>query len=139
MEQKIARDVAEEEFERMCKSRRLATTTEEMDPDDATGFEELKRKILRAIQAGDLVVTDDGDPVYTPPVPGAKPLTFHKPTGATLIAMDAKSASDSDGNQARMVRAMTEMTRSAKGELSKLEVPDYQLCASLVNLFLASR
>jgi hypothetical protein len=139
MEQKVGREVAEAEFERMCKSRRLVTAVEEMDDDDAAGFEDLKRKIVRAIQVGDLVITDEGDPVYTPPVPGAKPLTFYKPTGATLIAMDAKGPNDSDGNQVRLARAITEMTRTAKGEVSKLEVTDYRICGALANLFLASR
>ncbi len=139
MEQKVAREVAEEEFERMCRSRRLVTAVDEMDADDAASFEDLKKQLVRAIQDGSLAINDDGDPVYTPPVPHAKPITFYKPTGATLIAMDPRSPNDSDGNQARMARAMTDMTRSAKGELSRLEIPDYRICSALTTLFLASR
>ena len=135
---KVAQDVAEEDFERMCASRRVSTDPEEMDADDYEGLLALKKRIVRAIMAGDLVVMDDGDPVYTPPVSGSKPIHFYKATGATFMAMDG-TGRDPEGNQGRMVRALTEMTRSAKGEIAKLEVPDYTLCSQLCNLFLAGR
>lgn len=139
MQERVAREVAEQEFERMCTARRLCTDPNEMDADDATSFEEVRKQIVRAIQRGELVITDEGDPIYTPPVPGSKPLTFYRPTGATFLAMDARGPNESNGNQARMVRALTEMTRSGKGEIAKLEAPDYQLCTNLAQLFLAPR
>jgi hypothetical protein len=46
---------------------------------------------------------------------------------------------DAEGTQIRMTRAITDMTRSAKGEIAKLEVPDYTLCTQLCQLFLAGR
>lgn len=135
---KVAREVAEDDFERMCASRRITTDPEDLDPDDYESLLATKKKVVRAIMAGDVVVTEDGDPVFTPPVPGAKPLRFYKPTGATLIAMDPVGR-EVDGQQARVVRAMAEMTRTPKGEFSKLEAPDYTLCTQLCALFLAGR
>lgn len=135
---KVARDVAEAEFERMCTARRVCTDVDQLDADDITGLDDIRKKVVRAIVAGDLVVEENGDPVYTPPVAGAKSLHFHKPTSATYMAMDGKS-DDAQGSHMRMVRAVTEMTRSNKGEISKLEAPDYQVCQSIAQLFLASR
>lgn len=135
---KVAREVAEEDFERMCASRRISTDPDDMDADDYEGLVAIKKRVVRAIMAGDLVVMDDGDPVYTPPVEGGKAIHFYKPTGATFMAMDGVGR-DGDGTQLRMVRAITEMTRSGKGEIAKLEVPDYTLCTQLCNLFLAGR
>lgn len=135
---KIALEVAEEEFERMCRSRRLSTDPDDMDGDDYEGLMAIKKRLVRTIMRGELVINDDGDPIYTPPVDGAKPLHFHRPTGATFMAMDSRG-SDGEGNQARMVRVITDMTRSAKGEIAKLEAPDYTICTLLSNLFLAGR
>lgn len=132
-ESKIALEVAEAEFERMCDSRRIDTNVAEMDDDDASSFEAIRKRVLRAIQRGELVVSENGDPVYTPP--GGKPITFYKPTGATFMAMDGKN----DGPMARTVSAMHEMTRTGRGEFSKLEAPDFQLCTALATLFLAPR
>lgn len=131
---KVAREVAESEFERMCAARRIETDLSELAGDDAESFTAIRKRVVRAIERGELVVTDAGDPIYTPPVPGAKSLTFYKPTGATFMAMD-----NGKGNMARMVDALTEMTRSARGEISKLDAPDFQFCQSLATLFLAPR
>lgn len=138
MSREIALEVAEQEFERMCRARRVCTDTSELDADSIEQLEAIKRRLVRCMQDGSLVVMENGDPVYTPPVAGAKPLTFHVPTGATFMAMDAK-AGDSDGQAARSARAITEMTRSSKGDIAKLEVPDWQICNVLATLFLAAR
>lgn len=133
-DKKIARDVAEGEFDRMCQLRRVNTDPDDMTAEEYESFLEVRRKLVRVMERGELVVTETGDPIYTPPVPSAKALTFHRPTGATFMAMDG-----SDGNQARLVRIITEMTRVPKGEIAKLEAPDYVVCSTLANLFLAGR
>lgn len=135
---KVAMEVAVAEFERMCKARRVCTDPAMLDDGDVAGLADIRKKLTRAIVAGDLVIEDNGDPVYTPPVEGAKPLRFHKPTSATYMAMDGKDE-DAQGSHMRMVRGITEMTRSNKGDVSKLDAPDYQVCQSLAQLFLASR
>ena len=133
-EKKVAREVAEAEFDRMCTARRVNIDPEEMTAEEYESLLEVKQRIVRTIERGDLVVSENGDPIYTPPIPGAKPITFYRPTGATFMTMDGD-----DGNQARLVRILTEMTRSAKGEISKLEAPDYVVCSKLANLFMAGR
>jgi hypothetical protein len=136
MTQKVAREVAELEFERICVARRIDTDESEMDDDDKKSFAEIKRKVVRAIERGDLVVNESGDPIFTPPVAGAQALTFHRPTGATFMAMDSRGGNGKGGITAT-VAAITEMTRTAPGVVSKLEAPDFQFCCTLANLFLA--
>lgn len=130
---RVALEVAEAEFERMCATRRIDTDVADMSEDDAESFRSLRKRVLRAMQRGELVVSESGDPVYTPP--GGKAITFYKPTGATFMAMDGKH----DGPMARTVAAMHEMTRTARGEFAKLEGPDFQFCTALTTLFLAPR
>lgn len=130
----IAKEVAESEFDRMCAARRLDVDAADMAADDLESFNDLKKQIVRAMMRGDLVVNEAGDPVYTPPVSGAKALTFNRPTGATFMATDSKK-----GNLTATAAAITEMTRSTPGDIAKLEAPDFQLCCKLANLFLSSR
>lgn len=131
---KVAREVAEAEFDRMCSLRRVNIDPEDMTAEEYQSLLDVKRKVVRVIERGELVVNENGDPIFTPPVPGAKSLTFYRPTGATFMAMDGD-----DGNQARLIRMITDMTRTAKGEIAKLEAPDYVVCSTLANLFLAGR
>lgn len=134
----IAKDVAESEFNRMCVARRLDIDESDMDADDAEKFAGIKKDVVKAMMRGELVVNESGDPVFTPPVAGSRPLTFHKPTGATFMAMDSKDGKYK-GHLTATASAITEMTRSTPGDISKLEAPDFQLCCALTNLFLSSR
>jgi hypothetical protein len=134
----VAKEVAESEFDRMCTARRLDIDESTMDDEDKAKFAELKKPIIRAIMGGHVIVSEAGDPTFTPPVAGGKPLTFHRPTGATFMAMDSKDGKYK-GQLTAMASAITEMTRTTPGDVSKLEAPDFQLCCSLANLFLASR
>lgn len=138
MAEAVAQEVAEDEFARMCEARRLDVDESEMDEDDLAKFLEIKRHIVKAIARGDLMVGDNGDPVYTPPVAGAKSLTFYQPTGATFMAMDSKDGKYK-GNMTATAAAITEMTRTTPGDVSKLAAPDFRICCDLANLFLASR
>lgn len=136
--EKIALEVAEAEFERMCRSRRI-DLEEMLDGKDDGEFLALKGRIVRTIQRGELIVDgENGDPTYLPPVPGAKPLRFYKPTGATFMAMDGVGGKEV-GQIGRMVGVLADMTRTPKGEIAKLEAPDFQFCCTLANLFLAPR
>ena len=125
------KEVAEQEFERMCRTRRVETDIEEMDEKARESFEGRKRKVVKAIMRGLLVVNDAGDPTYTPPVVGAKPLVFHKLTGAALIAHDK-----ANGHMGAITLTLAECTQTSPSELAKLDAKDYQFCCELVNLFL---
>lgn len=133
-EQKIAADVAEAEFQKLCDLRRLDIDPDGMNAEEVESFGKLKSVILKALRAGSLIVNDDGSCVYTPPVPSAKSLTFYRATGASFMAMDTVAKGKEMG---KMVAVITDMTRSNPGDVSKLEAPDFAFCSKLVNLFLA--
>lgn len=133
-EEVVAHDVAVAEFERMCKSRRVDIDESGMSADDLESFEDVKSKIVGAIKRGEITVDDDGTPTFTPPVPGAKGLTFYKATGATFMASDDAKEND---KVKKTVAMLTEVTRSAKGDIAKLEAPDFKICQALLQLFLA--
>lgn len=136
---KVALEIAEQEFDRMCRSRRIDLEEMAEAKDEADGFLTVKNRIVRVIQRGELVVDPEtGDPIYTPPLPGAKPLRFHRPTGATFMAMDGVGGKDI-GQMGRMVSVLADMTRTSKAEIAKLDGPDFQFCCSLASLFLVPR
>lgn len=128
----VARDVALEEFARMCAARRCDIDEASMSKEDKKTFEDARNRIVSAIVRGELVIESDGTPVFTPPVPGAKPIRFHKATGATFMASDG--ASETAGKTVAMLQ---EVTQSNPGEISKLEAPDFKVCQSILQLFLA--
>lgn len=128
---KVAKELCEKEFERLCEVRRIETDPENMSKLELVLFESRKTAILRVMGRGDLVISKDGDPVYTPP--GGEALTFHKPTGATLMAQDGFPQNH---DVARAAAVATEMTKVAPGALSKLSYPDFEVACELSNFLL---
>lgn len=137
MEDVVAKEVAEAEFERLCDSHGVAHDESTMSADELDDFSKLKARIVKPIQAGRLTIGDGGEATYSPETPGVGPLTFRHATGATFIAMDGRDGKQ-PGQNTRLQLGITELTRSAPGTVSKLRVPDMNVCAALVNLFLVA-
>lgn len=131
---KIALEVAEAEFEKLCALRRIDTDPTDWNEKEVESFAKIKGAILKAIQAGTLIVEENGNASYTPPVPGAKTLTFRRATGASFMSTDGVAK---DKDVAKMGAIITQMTGCPPGDPSKLEAPDFNFCTKLVNLFLA--
>ncbi len=135
MKFKIAKEVAEVDFLRMCDAFRIDHDTSELSEEERTEWDDLRGTLLRDLRAGTLVVAEDGKPTYTPP--GApKGLTFHPPTGATIMALETYAGQK---NIANLVAAMADMTRTDRGEFGKMNARDFQACARVAKLFLADR
>jgi hypothetical protein len=132
---KIAREVAEADFERMCGPYRVELDVTDLPEDEAKEFAELKEKIVRLIMRGQVVVGDDGNPTYTAPG-AAKGFTFHPPTGATFMALETYPSTKPIANT---ICAMADMTHVDKSEFSRLALPDFHACSNLAKLFLADR
>ena len=82
MTDKIAKEVAEQDFNRFVEAMALEVDPTNMDEDDHKGFTQQKDRIIRAIMSGSLVVNDNGEPVFTPQrTNDADAITFHEPTG----------------------------------------------------------
>jgi hypothetical protein len=91
MEEKICKEVAEQEFERWGEAMDLDFNVSAMLKEDSVEFERMKAKIVKALMRGSLIIDDCGRAVYTPtnPESGHKdPITFKERTGAMIMAID---------------------------------------------------
>lgn len=132
---KVAREVAEVEFERMCAAFRIELDGSDLDDSDRKDFADLRDSIVRLITRGSLVVGDDGRPTYTP-ADQSQGITFHRPTGATLMALETYAGGK---NIANTIAAMADMTRTDRGTFGKMDARDVRACTTLARLFLADR
>ncbi len=135
MDEKIAVEVAEAEFERLCELRRIDIDTTDMTEKEADDFQKLRKLVVKALRARTLLVLEDGQASYTPPVQGSKALVFRMPKGATFMALDSAK---SKGDQAKMAALIVDMTGCSPGDPSALDAPDYVFCSKLVGFFLAA-
>lgn len=134
---KVAREVAEAEFARMCDAYRIEHDVAEIPKDELDEWNALRDAIVRDMMRGELVVGPDGNPTFTAPEPGgAVAITFHPPTGATLMALETYPGAKQIAN---MLAAMADMTRTDRGEFGKMRARDVQVCSRLAKLFLADR
>ena len=124
MNDKVAKEVAEAEFDRFVKSMDLDVDPSDMSEEDKEAFQQQK----------DRLINDDGEPVFTPQrTKDADTLTFHEPTGASLMAMDRKKKSEDIG---KLYAAMADMTRSHASTFSKMRMADLKVCMAITTLFL---
>jgi hypothetical protein len=130
---KIASEVAEQEFERMCEAFRVELDTSELTEDERKEWQDLRAEVVRDLRIGSLIVGVDGRPTYTPPG-ASKGFTFNAATGATLIALRSKT-NEVEGN----CMAMADMTQTDRGTFSKLAARDFFACGRIVRLFLVDR
>ncbi len=126
---KIAPDVAEAEFYRMCELLDLDVTTS--NDEDKDQLETHKAKIVAAIVSGTMTIGDDGLPTVATKA-GAE-LVFTMPTGATLL--EADKAPEGQNNR-RMFLLVGALTRG-KFAPSKCTVKEAALLMSVTALFLA--
>jgi len=134
MENKINLETAENEFNRFGDSMDLDFDMNLMNEDTKKDFELHKKRIIKCIMDGSLVISENGEPTYTPKmVDGANPITFYEPTGATLSASDGKGKNESFK---MMYSSMADMTKQSAGLFSKMKNRDLKVCISLYLLFL---
>jgi len=135
-ENKLSKEVAEQEFQRFADMMDLDLDLTSMDSEDGKDFTLQKNRIIKAMMNGALVINDEGCPVYTPQFAGGdvNPITFYEPTGAALMAMDRKKAGHDVG---KMFASMGEMTKTSTGLFAKMKNRDLRICMAVTTLFLA--
>ncbi len=129
-------EAAKAEFDRFIECMDLDVDTSVMDTEDVTAFEKQKRRILRAIGNGSLVINDEGEAVYTPSNPNSKhhePLTFHETTGASLMEMDGKKKNHSIAQTFAVMGAMCKVHPNV---ISGLAGIDAKICMALFSLLM---
>lgn len=131
---KVAKEVAEQEFCRFVEAMDLDVDTSTMDEDDKKGFTQQKDRIVLSVQNGSLLVNDSGEPVFTPQrTNDAEAITFYEPTGASLMAMDRKKKTEDIG---KLYAAMGEITKTHASTFSKMKMADLKVCMAITTLFL---
>lgn len=136
IEVKVAREVAETEFHRMCDARRIDTDTSVMTGEEREEWDTLREGIIKDIVRGALVIAEDGTPTFTPSNGAGKIFAFHPPTGATLLALETYAGGK---NIANLMAAMAEMTHVDRSEFGKLPMRDVTSCIRLAKLFLSDQ
>lgn len=124
---KIAKEVAEDEFLRLCAARHVETDESDWTESDKASFAVIRGHIVKLLCSGRLTVNVDGNPSYV--ALSGKGFTFGKATGAALISMDGKDST------ARMFAAFAEMSGNPVNEFGKLELADVNHLSSLYSLF----
>lgn len=133
-ENKVAKEVAEQEFERFAEVMDLDVDPAFLDDEDKKGLELQKNRIIAAIMAGSLVINDDGEPVYTPQRSEDRtPITFHEPSGASLMEMDRKKKNEDIG---KLYAIMASMGKVHANTFAKMKMSDLKVCQAVTTLFL---
>lgn len=128
---KLPADVAEQEFERMCDAMHVDIDMTGESQENIDGFNDIKRKVIKALMTGSLTLTDDGRPVYR--TDAGKTMEFQQVTGAVLMSMDrVKKGEDTK----KMFTVISELTGGGVSP-SALGVRDIKILFALVSLFLS--
>lgn len=128
---KLPLELAEQEFERLCDKYSVDTDMTGESQDTVDGFNDIKRKIVKAFMKGSLVIADSGFPAYT--TTAGKRLEFKEVTGATLMSMDRIKDGE---NTKKMFTVISELTGGGVAPAS-LSMPDVKVLIALVSLFLS--
>ena len=133
-ENKVSVEMAEQEFDRFAEAMDLEFDTSNMDQEDVKGFGHNKGIIIKAIQKGALVIDDKGQPVYTPQrTSDVKPIVFHEPTGASLMAMDGGKKTE---DVKKLYHVMADVTERDAKLFSSMKMADLKVCMAVITLFL---
>lgn len=131
-EDKISAEVAEDEFERFAVGMDLDVDPAGLDEEDKKSLADSKRRFIRAVRTGQLVVNDNCEPVLSP-TGGGKPIVFHEPRGAALMATDQKKKGH---DMARTFAVMGAMTNESPSRFSELANRDLKICTAIFALFM---
>ncbi len=137
MSEKIALEVVEKEFERFAAEWDIDSNSAGMSDEDRESFEPHKKRIVRGIQEGYIVIGDDGDPTYTLRKPKGETttITFYVPSGAAYMEMDKYK----DRQLVHKMNAfMGSMTKQAPAFFSNMDGRDLKVCQAVVALFMGS-
>jgi len=126
---KVAPEMAEQEFDRMCDS--LDIDLEVTNDEDARSLEAQRGKVVKAITSGALTIGDDGLPTLTTREGAA--LAFKMPTGATLLEADKAPAGQDQRRMYLLIGALT----NGKFAPSKCTVKEVGVLMALTGLFMA--
>jgi hypothetical protein len=130
--EKMTDEFVEQEIARFAEAMDLDLDPKGMDDDDRKSLEAAKRRLARAMQSGQLVFDDRGQPVFTP-MDGTETITFKEPKGTAFISMDQRKK---DHDIERLFTVMSEITGMNRDTFAKMMNRDVKVCIAITNLFL---
>lgn len=139
MEDKISKELAEEEFVKWCELNDLDCDEALMNDEDKAAFEPLKARIVKAIQKGSAVI--DGDTLeytlsdkYEGGMAGMK-ITVNPPTARMFAGMDGYK----ETQQIKKIQgAMSALCGVDVGVFAKMKVPDWKFFNAVCILFMSA-
>lgn len=131
---KISSEIAEKEFQRFADDMDLDLDPTAMNDEDKESLTDSRRRMVRAIQDGSMIINSSGLPEYTPRRSKRDtPITFYEPTGASLLAIDqAKRNAD----VSKTFKILAEITKETPALFSALMVSDVKVCTAVLGLFM---
>jgi len=133
---KINAELAGVEFERWAEAMDLDHDAEVMDEDDRKSFDRQKRRIVREIMRGSLVINENGEAEFTPRNPESKyteTIVFHERTGASIMALDRYKK---DQAAAKTYAMLGDICRVPPKTFSGLVGNDCKVCEALFALLM---
>jgi len=130
---KVAREVAEVEFQRFCDCMDLDLDPKGMDQDDLKGFEQNKTRVLNAIMSGSLTVDAEGILTFSPQKSDGVTIVFKEPKGSALLAMDGKKKG---AEMSKTFALLAEMTGQNQNTFTQMFMRDLKVCQAIFTLFL---
>lgn len=131
--EKIAKEVAEKEFERFLVAMDIEDHVDEegLDKDEVRQIRKAKRMFVRAVQKGRLTVDDAGHPVYTTvSLEQAQTLSFRRPKGEAFMVGDDESS------MAVSFNVLAQMTGVPARTFARMEYNDLEVVQAITKLFL---
>lgn len=128
----VAQEVAEAEYERMLEKMDLHF--DGMNDEEEESLGQHRRRIIRAIMEGRLVVDEKGQPTFTP-VSGGDAITFREYTGRSLMSIDGKPRKKS-WDATNMMDLMADMTKTPRAIYAAMPQRDLKVCMAVSILFM---
>jgi len=126
----MSEDVARSELDRFFSTMDLQTTAEQLERDDPDDY----LRIVRAVMRGELLINDDGCPVFQPRMGSGEPITFYEPTGASYMAMDR--VKKGSGDIEKMYAFLADQTRTSRATFAGMAARDVKVCHLLAGFFI---
>jgi hypothetical protein len=137
-ENKVATEVAEQEFENWCDTWGIDFDESDFNEEEQEHFISLKKKIIKSIKSGRAVVVNDGESIeYTLRFPKGEieKLVFEMPEGEAFTAMDKCKPNEFVKKQNQFIASMIKQPPKL---LVKLKAVDLKFAQAVSSLFLAS-
>ena len=127
----VDRETAEQEFEKFVKCMRVNMKVRLLDENERAPIMADRERIILGVEEGRMIVDDNG--IVTVEVQdGLKPVSFKKPKGDMLLAMDRRKEGHTMG---KMLASMAACAQVPAERFSRMDAEDVYDCMAVWNFF----